>query len=181
MDVSTWFAVFHVVQLGLVGLVALSVLLLADAFGQARSWAIRIGIGVFLVFFSAYDAVAGIGTGLAMRSARDLVAVEQEAVFTAVKDWPGLGPVFALGILGTGGWVVAVGALALAARRQGAPRSEWILIGVSAVAFMGGHPFLAGSLTFSTLFLAAFLHTLRSRSSRSRGLPTTIDGGATAG
>lgn len=35
------------------------------------------GIGLFLVFFSAYDAVAGIGTGLAMRSARDLSAAHK--------------------------------------------------------------------------------------------------------
>ena len=105
MDVATWFAVFHVIQLVLVGLVALSVLLLADDFGRASTWVTRLGIGTFLVFFSAYDAVAGIGTGLAMRSARDLSATQQEGVFEVVKDWPGLGPPFALSIVGTpGGW-----------------------------------------------------------------------------
>ena len=126
MDVSTWFAGFHVIQLALTGLVALSVLLLADSFGRANAWVTRLGCGVFLVFFSAYDAVAGIGTGLAMRSARDLSAVQQEGVFDVVKDWPAVGPPFALSIVGTLGWVAAVGALALAARRQGAPRLEWI-------------------------------------------------------
>ena len=130
MDASTWFAGFHVMQLALTGLVALSVLLLADGFGRANAWVTRLGVGVFLVFFSAYDAVAGIGTGLAMRSARDLSAVQQEGVFDVVRDWPAVGPPFALSIVGTLGWVAAVGALALAARRQGAPRREWILIGL---------------------------------------------------
>jgi hypothetical protein len=40
------------------------------------------------------------------------------------------GSPFLLGIIGTAGWVAAVGALALAARRKGAPRLDWILIGV---------------------------------------------------
>lgn len=161
MDVSTWFAAFHVIQLALTGLVALSVLLLADGFGRANAWVTRLGIGVFLVFFSAYDAVAGIGTGLAMRSARDLAAVQQEGVFDVVKDWPAVGPPFALSIVGTLGWVAAVGALALAARRQGAPRREWILIGLAAIFLLGGHPFPQGTLAFGCFFIGAVLYEFR--------------------
>lgn len=108
MDVATWFAVFHVIQLVLIGLVALSVVLLADSYGYASAWTTRLGIGIFLVFFSAYDTLAGIGTGLAMRSARDLTTAEAEGVFSVVEDWPALGAPFALSIVGTGGWLVAV-------------------------------------------------------------------------
>jgi hypothetical protein len=161
MDVSTWFAGFHVIQLALTGLVGLSVLLLADSFGRANAWVTRLGVGVFLVFFSAYDAVAGIGTGLAMRSARHLSAVQQEGVFDVVKDWPAVGPPFALSIVGTLGWVGAVGALALAARRQGAPRLEWIFIGLAAVFLLGGHPFPQGTLAFGCFFVAALLREFR--------------------
>jgi hypothetical protein len=166
MDASTWFAGFHVIQLALTGLVGLSVLLLADSFGRANAWVTRLGVGAFLVFFSAYDAVAGIGTGLAMRSARDLSAVQQEGVFDVVKDWPAVGPPFALSIIGTLGWVAAVGALALAARRQGAPRREWILVGLAAVFLMGGHPFPLGTLAFGCFFVAALLHEWRAREVR---------------
>jgi len=166
MDVSTWFAGFHVIQLALTGLVALSVLLLADSFGRADAWVTRLGVGVFLVFFSAYDAVAGIGTGLAMRSARDLSTVQQEGVFEVVKDWPAVGPPFALSIIGTLGWVAAVGALALAARRQGAPRREWIFIGLAAVFLLGGHPFPQGTLAFGCFFVAALLHEWRAGRAR---------------
>jgi hypothetical protein len=79
MDVATWFVAFHMIQLVLIGLVAISVMLLADEFGAAGAWSTRLGIGAFLVFFSAYDAVAGIATGLAMRTARDLPAAQQAA------------------------------------------------------------------------------------------------------
>jgi hypothetical protein len=165
MDASTWFAAFHAIQLVLIGLVAVSVLLLADGFGRATAWATRLGIGLFLVFFSAYDTLAGIGTGLAMRSARTLSAVQQEGVFVVVKDWPGLSLPFALSIIGTGGWVIAVGAL-LAARRQAAPRREWLLLGLAAVFLMGGHPFPWGTLAFGCFFLAALFHELRTSRTR---------------
>jgi hypothetical protein len=163
MDASTWFAGFHVIQLALTGLVGLSVLLLADSFGRANAWVTRLGVGAFLVFFSAYDAVAGIGTGLAMRSARDLPAVQQAGVFEVVKDWPALGAPFGLSIVGTLGWVAAVGALALAARRQSAPRREWIFIGLAAVFLLGGHPFPQGTLAFGCFFIGALLHEWRTR------------------
>jgi hypothetical protein len=173
LDVSTWFAGFHVIQLTLTGLLALSVLLLADGFGRADAWVTRLGIGVFLVFFSAYEAVAGIATGLAMRNARDLTATQQEGVFEVVKDWPALGAPFALSIIGTLGWVAAVGALAFAARRQGAPRSEWIFILLAAVFLLGGHPFPQGTLAFGCFFIGALLHESKiARAHKRFGQPT---------
>jgi hypothetical protein len=158
-DVATWFATFHVIQLVLVGLVGISVMLLADEFGTARAWSTRLGIGTFLIFFSAYDAVAGIATGLAMRAARDLPAAQQAGVWETVKDWPGLElSVFVLGIVGTLGWIVALVGVARAARRAGAPRTEWIFIVLAGVFLMGGHPFPGGTVAFGCLFIAAALH-----------------------
>ena len=159
MEVATWFATFHAIQLVLVGLVAVSVAILADELGAARSWSTRLGMGVFLIFFSAYDAVAGIATGLAMRTARDLPAAQQEGVWEAVKDWPGLDPsVFAINIVGTLGWVVALVGIALIARRGGVARSEWVFIGLAGVFLLGGHPFPFGTIAFGCLFIAALVH-----------------------
>jgi hypothetical protein len=159
MDVATWFMTFHVIQLVLLGLVALSVLLLADDFGRSGAWTTRVGVGAFLLFFGSYDSIAGIATGLALRTARDLPPAQQEGVWETVKDWPGFEPsVFSLNVVGTLGWVVAVGALAVAARRAGAPRSQWILIALAAFFLMGGHPTPFGTLAFGCLFLAALLH-----------------------
>ena len=58
-------------------------------------------------------------------------------------------------------WTAAVGAVALAARRHGAPRREWILIGLAAVFLLGGHPFPQGTLAFGCFFLAALLYEFR--------------------
>jgi uncharacterized membrane protein len=159
MEIATWFAAFHAIQLVLIGLVAVSVAILADELGAARAWSTRLGMGVFLIFFSAYDAVAGIATGLAMRSARDLPAAQQAAVFETVKDWPGFDPsVFALNIVGTLGWVFALIGIALIARRGGVARSEWILIGLAGFFLLGGHPFPFGTIAFGCLFIAALVH-----------------------
>ena len=149
MEVATWFATFHAIQLVLMGLVAVSVAILADELGAARAWSTRIGMGVFLIFFSAYDAVAGIATGLAMRTARDLPAAQQLGVWETVKDWPGWDPpVFALNIVGTLGWVVALVGIALIARKAGAARSEWVFIGLAVVGQLGGHPFPFRTIAF---------------------------------
>jgi hypothetical protein len=78
-----------------------------------------------------------------------------------VRDWSAAGPPFALSIVGTVGWVAAVGALALATRRQHAPRSESILIGLAALFLLGGHPFPQGTLAFGCFFIAVLLHELR--------------------
>ena len=173
MDASTWFMGFHMIQLGLVGLVTVSVFVLADQFHRASAWQTCLGMGVFLVYFSAYDTLAGIGTGLAMRSARDLPIAQQEALFDVVHDWPQWEPwVFWLGVLGTFGWVLALGYLAVVARAARAPRPEWLFIGLAAVSFLLGHPAPYGTIAFGSLFLAALLHERRVSRVPARSLPS---------
>ena len=99
MEVATWFTVFHVVQLALIGLVGLSVFLLADSFGYAGVDRCGSGLGVFLVVLQRLRRYRRDSTGLAMRTARDLPAVQQEGVWVTVKDWPGFDhAVFSLNI-----------------------------------------------------------------------------------
>src|SRR5215210_8160699 len=145
---------FHIIQLPLIALVVLAVYLLTEGLeGQAASVS-RWALGVFAVFFSAYDAAAGIATGYALRNAQGLSAGAQEAVHEAVIDMPGLSLVFGLSIVGTGAWVVALIAAAMALRRAGASRGPFILLILAGVFLMGGHPYPAGTLAFGCFFLA---------------------------
>ena len=80
---------FHIVQLPLIGLMVLAVYLLTDGLEGRAVTVSRWAIGVFAVFFSAYDAAAGIATGYALRAAQGLSAEGQEAVHGAVIDMPG--------------------------------------------------------------------------------------------
>jgi hypothetical protein len=150
-----WFMWFHIIQVPLIGLIALAVFLLTESLeGRAVSVS-RWAIGVFAVFFSAYDAAAGIGTGYALRGAQGLSAEGQAAVYEAVKDLPLLSLPFGLSIVGTLGWAVALIAAAMALRRAGASRGAFILLILAGVFLMGGHPYPAGTLAFGCFFLAA--------------------------
>jgi hypothetical protein len=152
---GTWFMWFHFIQLPLIGLIALAVYLLTEGLEGRAVRVSRWAIGVFAVFFSAYDAAAGIGTGYALRSARGLSAEGQAAVYEAVKDMPELSLIFGLSIVGTGAWVVAVIGAAMALRRAGVSRGPFVLLILAGVFLMGGHPFPAGTLAFGCFFLAA--------------------------
>ena len=100
--------------------------------------------------------MAGISTGLAMRAARDLPPAQQDAVFEIVEDWPGFHPlVFSIGIVAVVGLALAIGMLAVAARRRRVGRGPVVLLWIPAIAALGGHPFPFGTVTFGCLFLAA--------------------------
>jgi hypothetical protein len=154
VEQGVWFMWFHFIQVPLIGLIALAVYLLTDGLEGRAASVSRWAIGVFAVFFSAYDAAAGIGTGYALRNARGLSAGAQEAIYEAVKDMPVLSLIFGLSIVGTLAWVVALIAAAMALRRAGASRVPFILLILAGVFLMGGHPYPAGTLAFGCFFLA---------------------------
>jgi hypothetical protein len=116
-----WFMWFHIIQLPLTGLIALAVYLLTEGLDGRAVMVSRWAIALFAVFFSAYDAAAGIATGYALRNAQGLPAGAQQAIHEAVIDMPGLSLIFGLSIVETGAWVVALIATAIALRRAGAP------------------------------------------------------------
>jgi hypothetical protein len=156
MDVAGWFALFHAIQLVLFPLLVLSIALLAQNLGVFGHWITRLGLVLVLVFFSAYDAIAGIATGLAMRAARDLSVAEQNAVFEVVKDWPGTEPaVFGIGAVAVVGMVLALAMLTIGARRLQVGRGPVILLALATIVALGGHPFPFGTVAFGCLFLAA--------------------------
>jgi hypothetical protein len=146
---------FHIIQVPLIGLIALAVYLLTEGLEGRAVMVSRWAIAVFAVFFSAYDAAAGIATGYALRNAQELPAGAQQAIHEAVIDMPGLSLIFGLSIVGTGAWVVGLIAAAIALRRAGAPLGPFILLILAGVGLLGGHPYPAGTLAFGCFFLAA--------------------------
>jgi hypothetical protein len=156
VEQAGWFLTFHVIQLPLIGFVALAVYLLTVGLGGRAASVSRWATGVFAVFYSAYDTVAGIATGIVLRNARAFSPEAQAAVYKAVKDLPGISLVpLGLDLVGTLSWVVAVIAAASALRHAGASRGPFILLILAGVFLMGGHPFPFGTLAFGCLFAAA--------------------------
>jgi hypothetical protein len=70
VEQGAWFMWFHIIQVPLIGLIALAVYLLTEGLEGRAVMVSRWAIGVFAVFFSAYDAAAGIATGYALRNAQ---------------------------------------------------------------------------------------------------------------
>jgi hypothetical protein len=150
-----WFFWFHMIQVLLIGLVALSAYLLTQGLtGQIVSVS-RWAVAVFAVYFSAYDAAAGIATGFVLRNARGLPAESQTAIFEAAHDMPGISLIFVLSLVGTGAWVVAMITAAMAHRRAGTSRVTFVLLIMAGVFLLGGHPFPFGTLAFGSFFIAA--------------------------
>jgi hypothetical protein len=149
---SEWFFWFHMIQLPLVGLVALSVYLLTQGLASRLAAFARWSVAVFAVFFSAYDAAAGIATGYVLRNARGMPAESQAAVFKAAHDMPGVSMIFVLSMVGTAAWVVAMVTAALALRRAGGSRITLVLLVMAGVFLLAGHPFPFGTLAFACLF-----------------------------
>ena len=58
--------------------------------------------------------------------------------------------------------------LALAARRQGAPAAEWVLLVLAAVFLLGGHPPPFGTLASGCFFAGALLLERRAGVERTR-------------
>jgi hypothetical protein len=150
-----WFMWFHFIQVPLIGLIALAVYLLTEGLQGRAVMVSRWAIGVFAVFFSAYDAAAGIGTGYALRNARGLSASAQQAIYEAVKDMPVVSLIFVLSVVGSLAWVVALVCAAMALRRAGASLGPVILLILAGVFLLGGHPYPAGTLAFGCFFVAA--------------------------
>ena len=175
MDASTWFMGFHMIQLGLVGLVAVSVFVLADQFHRASAWQTCLGMGIFLVYFSAYDTLAGIGTGLAMR---ERTRPPDVATGGPVRDRPRLAGVGAMGVLAQPSSARSGGYSPWATWRsslepRGAPRAEWLFIGLAAFFLLLGHPAPFGTIAFGSLFIAALIHERQSSRVPDRALPDT--------
>jgi hypothetical protein len=82
-DANKWIFV-HFSQLVLTPFVAWGVWMLLDGIQSVAATVARVFVVVWMVFFSAFDAIAGIAVGVLTRYANSLAGEEQEAVVGAI-------------------------------------------------------------------------------------------------
>ena len=121
---ADWWFTLHVLQLPLFGLVALAVVILVNKLKGPAVWLARIGMACFIVFYSAIDAIAGIASGLLIRSAQSLNSSGQDLVARQVNMMfldpiVGGGTFSLVAVIGVLGWVIGVSAAAFALSRIG--------------------------------------------------------------
>jgi hypothetical protein len=83
-EANKWIFV-HLGQLVLTPLIAVGVWMLLEGIGSVAAQVARIALVVWMVFFSAFDAIAGIATGVLTRHANSLASDEREPVVGAIN------------------------------------------------------------------------------------------------
>jgi hypothetical protein len=131
-EANRWIFV-HVIQLVLTPFLAAGVWLLMEGIHSVAASVTRAVLAFWMVFFSAFDAVAGIATGVLTRHANSLAGSEKEGVVAAINflwdDSRLAGGGFSfLGILGQGSWIVLAIAATVAVYRAGLRR---LLVGAT--------------------------------------------------
>ena len=163
-SLGRWLAV-HVVQLFLLALLAATLWLLVEGCTTRAATVCRLALVPFLAFYSAFDAVVGIGTGTLIGLLRGLdgearvAAVQQIQAFWDAQRTPGGAAIFLVIGIAVLSWLVAAGAAAVALRQAGAGRAVAGLVALAGVLFAIGHPFPWGTAAMACLGAATWLRT----------------------
>jgi hypothetical protein len=168
--VDRWLFV-HVGQLILTPFLLLAVWRLLDGLSSTAATVSRAALVVWTVFFSAYDSVQGIATGILIRWANDLADEEQAAVARAidfvVEDSQLAGNISAIGLVAGAAWLTVAIAAAVALHKAGAGKGVVVATCLSVVVAAHVAPAAIG---FFALFLAGVLHE-RERTKSALGAP----------
>lgn len=160
--VTLWLSV-HVAQLFLIGLLGMAVWYLIEGIGGSAATVSRIALFPFMVFYSAYDSIVGIGTGLLAWQSQTLTGQESiianqviqrfwEARIDIGSPLPGV-----IILLADATWIVAAVAAALALQKAGVSRGAVGLMIVAGVFFGIDHPFPTGTIGMLSLLGAVVL------------------------
>jgi hypothetical protein len=155
--VDRWLFV-HVGQLILTPFLFLAVWRLLDGLSSAAARVSRAALVVWTVFFSAYDSVQGIATGILTRWANDLAGAEQAAVARAiefvVEDSQLAGNFSAIALVAGASWLILAIAAAVALHKAGYGKGVVVATCLSVVVAAHSAPAAIG---FVALFIAGVL------------------------
>jgi hypothetical protein len=161
-EANRWIFV-HVAQLVLTPFLAAGVWMLLGGIQSVAAAITRAVLAFWMVFFSAFDAVAGIATGVLTRHANSLTGEAQAGVVAAIEflwnDSRLAGGGFSvLGILGQGTWVVLAIAATVALYRARASR---VVVAATFVSVLfATHAGPAAAVGLVALFVAELLRFL---------------------
>jgi hypothetical protein len=152
----------HVAELFLFGLLGLTLWFLLEGLQGKAATLGRLAIIPFLVFYSAFESIVGIGTGLMAWRAQEVAGPEQAVGFQLVQHvWMSLldpeVPVLYLYLIGDLSWLVSVIAAAVALRSAGASTIAVFLLASAGILFGIDHPFPMGTAAMICLFFAIVL------------------------
>jgi hypothetical protein len=159
-EANKWIFV-HLSQLALTPLLALGGCVLLDGIQSLVATVARAFLVVWMVFFSAFDAIAGIAVGVLTRHANSLAGEEREAVVGAIdflfqeSRLAGGDNYSVLGNLGQFSWVALVLAATAALWRAGVSRR--IVVATLLSVLFSAHAGYPAAVGLIALFVAELL------------------------
>jgi len=163
-DHATLWIAIHVVQLLLILLLAVAIYWLTEGLTSTAARLSRVALLPYLVFYSAFDSIAGLGRGLVALYGSQLPAARQAVL-------PGVTGAFSatwhpvplmIDLIGSLSWAVAVVAAAVALRHAGAPWTATIPLGLAGLIGAYDHAAPYGPVAMA-LFLTAAVVLSRPR------------------
>ena len=165
-DNVTRFLVVHIGMMLFIPLMAVVVYLLLRGVEGTAAWVSRIALAPFVVFYSAWEVLQGIGVGILANELKGLPETSEALRAELVQDFaehPLIGPFGVFVSLGSMGLIVAAIAAGVALyRHAGAPVSVAVLLGISGL-LITVHPPPYGPIGLA-LFIIAVLIYVRSQS-----------------
>ena len=168
-EANKWILV-HFSQLVLTPIIAVGVWMMVDGIQSVAATVARAFLIIWTVFFSAFDAIAGIAVGVLTRHANALAGEERDAVVGAIdflfrdSRLAGGNNFSVLGNLGQFSWVVLVIAATVALWRAGASR---LVVGATVLSVLfATHAGYMAAVGLIALFVAELL-TFRARGAAS--------------
>lgn len=151
------FVVVHLLQLAVFGLLGLVVWRLTDGLKRLAATLSRVAVLAFVVFYTAFDSVAGIAVGVLVQEAQRLPAGDQAGASGLIEAYQSswiVGEFNVLAVAGTAAWLIALGAAAVALRGRGATRPVAVCLILAGIVFSVGHPAPFGPLGMALLLAA---------------------------
>jgi hypothetical protein len=168
--VDRWLFV-HVGQLILTPLLFFAVWRLLDGLSSAAAKVSRAALVVWTVFFSAYDSIQGVATGVLIRHANGLAGEDQAGVARAldflVEDSQLAGGVSAVWVVAAASWVVVAIGGAVALHKGGAGKA---VVAATCVSTLFAVHVAPAAIGLVALFLAGVIRE-RQRTRAALGAP----------
>ena len=164
-DQVATYQIVHIGTLAFIGLMGVALYLLVRDLPGGAARISRLAIGVFVLFYAAWETVIGLATGALVQHGNDVPADERPAVSDAIQSLQEnivVGEMSVAAVLGGVAWIVAVIAAAVAYRRVGAPVVVSVLLGLSAVVI--SHPPPIGPFGLLCFAAAVAVLAVRDRS-----------------
>jgi hypothetical protein len=172
-DDVTRFLVVHIGMMLFIPLMAVVVYLLLRGVEGTAAWVSRIALVPFVVFYSAWEVLQGIGVGILVNELNGFQQAELALSEDLVQDFaehPLIGPFSVFGTIGSLGLIVAAIAAGIALyRHAGAPISVPILLAISGL-LITVHPPPYGPTGLALFIVAVVIYT-RSQSAERATAP----------